>query len=79
MSTVCLWRKRKPPDVLGKIVPCVGAKCDQSEKAMGFAVEALEFELVCVCLTKSEESRKDWKGAITHVLVPIYTNKYKQL
>ena len=64
---------------MGKIVPCVGAKCDQSEKAMGFAVEALEFELVCVCLTKSEESRKDWKGAITHVLVPIYTNKYKQL
>ena len=46
---------------------------------MGFAVEALEFEHVCVCLTKSEESRKDWKGAITHVLVPIHINKYKPL
>ena len=31
-------------DVLGEIVPDVGAKVCKSAKAMGFAVEALEFE-----------------------------------
>ena len=36
------------PDVLGKIVPDVGAKVWKSVKAMGFAVEALEFEHACV-------------------------------
>ena len=32
------------PDVLGEIVPGVGAKVWESAKAMGFAVEALDFE-----------------------------------
>ena len=32
------------PDVLGEIVPDVGAKVWGSAKAMGFAVEALDFE-----------------------------------
>ena len=36
------------PDVLGEIVPDVGAKVWESEKAMGFAVEALDFEHACV-------------------------------
>ena len=37
------------PDVLGETVPDVGAKVWESAKAMGFAVEALEFEHGCVC------------------------------
>ena len=36
------------PEVLGEIVPDVGAKVLESEKAMGFAVEALDFEHACV-------------------------------
>ena len=36
------------PDVLGDIVPDVGAKVWGNAKAMGFAVEALEFEHACV-------------------------------
>ena len=36
------------PDVSGKIVPYVGAKVQESVKAMGFAVEALDFEHACV-------------------------------
>ena len=36
------------PDVLGEIVPDVGAKVWESAKAIGFAVEALEFEHACV-------------------------------
>ena len=36
------------PDVSGKIVPYVGAKVQESAKAMGFAVEALDFEHACV-------------------------------
>ena len=36
------------PDVLGEIVPDVGAKLGKSTKAMGFAVEALDFEHACV-------------------------------
>ena len=50
------------PDVLGEIVPDVGAKVWKSAKAMSFAVEALEFEHVCV--TKNRESRKDCKGVV---------------
>ena len=48
------------PDVLGEIVPDVGAKVWESAKAMGFAVEALDFEHAC--LMKSGESGKDCKG-----------------
>ena len=33
-------------------------------KAMGFTVEALEFEHACVCMTKSGESRKECKGVV---------------
>ena len=36
------------PDVLGEIVPDVGAKVCKSAKAMDFAVEALDFEHACV-------------------------------
>ena len=36
------------PDVLGEIVPDVWAEVWESEKAMGFAVEALEFKHACV-------------------------------
>ena len=36
------------PDVMGEIVPDVGVKVRESAKAMGFAVEALEFEHACV-------------------------------
>ena len=36
------------PDVLGEIVPDVGAKVWESAKAMGFAVEALDFKHACV-------------------------------
>ena len=36
------------PDVLGEIVPGVGTEMRESAKAMGFAVEALEFEHGCV-------------------------------
>ena len=36
------------PDVLGEIVPDVGAKVRESSKAMGFAVESLDFERACV-------------------------------
>ena len=36
------------PDVLGEIVPDVGAKVWKSAKARGFAVEVLELEYVCV-------------------------------
>ena len=32
------------PDVLGEIVPDVGTKVCESAKAMGFAIEALDFE-----------------------------------
>ena len=32
------------PDVLGEIVPDVGAKVSESAKAIGFAVEVLDFE-----------------------------------
>ena len=35
-------------DVLGEIVLDMGAKVWESAKAMGFAVEALKFEHVCV-------------------------------
>ena len=38
----------------------MGAKVCESAKAMGFAVEALDFEHVC--LTKSGGSGKDCKG-----------------
>ena len=48
------------PDVLGEIVPDVGAKVWESAKAMGFAVEALDFEHAC--LMKSGERGKDCKG-----------------
>ena len=48
------------PDVLGDVVPDVGARVWKSAKAMGFAAEALEFEHVCV--TKSGESGKDCKS-----------------
>ena len=36
------------PDVLGEIVPDVGARVWESAKAMGFAVKALDFEHACV-------------------------------
>ena len=36
------------PDVLGEIVPDVGAKVRESAKAMSFAVEALDFKYACV-------------------------------
>ena len=36
------------PDVLGEIVPDVVAKVGESAKAMGFAVEAWDFEHACV-------------------------------
>ena len=36
------------PDILGEIVPDVGAKVRESAKAMGFAVEVLDFEHACV-------------------------------
>ena len=36
------------PDVLGEIVPDVGTEVCECAKAMGFVVEALEFEHVCV-------------------------------
>ena len=35
------------PDDLGEIVPDVGAEVWESAKAMGFAVEALDFEHAC--------------------------------
>ena len=38
----------RAPDVLGEIVPNVGAKMWESVKAMGFAVEALDFKHACV-------------------------------
>ena len=46
------------PDVLGEIVPDVGAKVWESAKAMGFAFEALDFERACVW----RESGEDCKG-----------------
>ena len=36
------------PAVFREIVPDVGAKVRESAKAMGFAVEVLEFEHACV-------------------------------
>ena len=36
------------PDVLWEIVPDVGAKVRETAKAMGSAIEALEFEHACV-------------------------------
>ena len=36
------------PDVLGEIVPDVGAKVWESAKALGFTVEAVDFEHACV-------------------------------
>ena len=36
------------PDVLVEIVPDMGAKVCESAEAMGFAVEALDFEHACV-------------------------------
>ena len=44
-------RKRESsrvPDGLGEIVPDVGLKSEKNAKAVGFAVEALEFEHACV-------------------------------
>ena len=41
------------PDVFGELVPDVGAEVWESAKAMGFAAEALEFEL-----RLSDEERK---------------------
>ena len=38
----------KVPDVLGEIVPDMGAKVSESAKATGSAVEAMEFEHACV-------------------------------
>ena len=38
----------RAPDVLGEIVPDVGAKVRESAKAKGFAGEALDFEHACV-------------------------------
>ena len=43
------------PDVLEEIVPDVEVKVWESAKAMGFAVEALDFEHVCV----SDEERRE--------------------
>ncbi len=50
--------------ILGEIVPTVRAEVWESAKAMGFVVEALEFEHACVCMTKSGESGKDCKGVV---------------
>ena len=41
-------KEERVADVLGEIVPDAGAKVSESAKAMGFAVEALEFEHACV-------------------------------
>ena len=64
------------PDVLGEIVPNVGAEVRESAKAMGFAVEALDFEHICVCLTKSGESGKDCEGVAAGRTVKVMTNIY---
>ena len=47
-----LFRESSLSDVLGEIVPDVGAKVLESAKAMGFAVEALEFD----------EEQREWEG-----------------
>ena len=41
-------KEERVAGVLGEIVPDVGAEVSESSKAMGFAVEALEFEHACV-------------------------------
>ena len=45
-----------------EVVPDVKTETGERAKAMSFAVEASEFE--CVCLVKSGESRKDFTAAI---------------
>ena len=50
------------PEVLGEIVPDVGAKVWKNAKAVCIAAAALVFEHVC--LTKSRETGKDCKGVV---------------
>ena len=49
------------PDVLGEIVPDVGAKLCESAKAMGFATEALDFEHL-------GERSKRWTGTRMEII-----------
>ena len=48
------------PDVLGEIVPGVGTEVWECAKAMGFMIEALEFEYMRL----SDEERREREGAV---------------
>ena len=48
------------PDVLGEIVPGVGNEVWECAKAMGFTIEALEFEYMRL----SDEERREREGAV---------------
>ena len=51
-------------DVFGEVVPDVRTETGVRAKALGFAVEASEFEYTCVCLMKSGESGKGCTAAV---------------